>query len=133
MTWQPIETVPRDGTVVDLWFAGEWNRRMADAYWCGSLKAWVPEGRGCSYLDSPLITHWMLPPTSPDHANDIAFLGRILEAAQNETRVTFEEIARLRKMADWADAPPPEKWFGIIDKKEAERAVEAARKRMNLK
>lgn len=28
--WQPIETGPRDGTVVDLWVKG---KRMADCYW----------------------------------------------------------------------------------------------------
>ena len=130
--WQPIETVPRDGTSVDLWFAGEWNRRMPDAYWSEALKAWVPYGRGCSYLDSPIITHWMPLPQAPAHAEEIAFLARILEAAQNETAVTVDEIARLRKMADWADAPPPPKWYGIIDKNEAAKAVAAAKKRMGI-
>lgn len=130
--WQPIETVPRDGTVVDLWFSGEWNRRIPDAYWSEALQAWVPQGRGCSYLDSPLITHWMPLPKSPAHADDIAFLNRILEDAQNETRVTIEDIARLRKMADWADAPPPAKWYGIIDRNEAARAVTAAKKRLGI-
>ena len=130
--WQPIETAPRDGTVIDLWFAGEWNRRMPDAYWSQHVRAWLPEGRGCSYLDSPIITHWRPLPPPPSHADDIAFLNRILEDAENETRVTHEDVARLRKLADWADAPPPTKWHGIIDKKEAGRAVEAARKRLKI-
>ena len=130
--WQPIETAPRDGTVIDLWFAGEWNRRMPDSCWSEALKAWLVDGRGCSYLDSPIITHWMPLPQSPAHADDIAFLNRILEDAQNETRVTIEDIARLRKMADWADAPPPAKWYGIIDKNEAARAVAAAKKRLGI-
>jgi hypothetical protein len=130
--WQPIETAPRDGTVIDLWFAGEWSRRMPDACWSEALKAWIVAGRGCSYLESPLITHWMPLPTSPQHADDIAFLARILEAAEWQTRVSREDIARLRKLADWADAPDPPKWYGIIDKNVAAKAVESARKRMSL-
>lgn len=33
--WQPIETAPRDGTVVDLWMVDETGRgfRQADAYY----------------------------------------------------------------------------------------------------
>ena len=130
--WQPILTAPRDGTVIDLWFAGEWNRRMPDARWSEPMKAWVVDGRGCSYLDGPDITHWRHLPTPPHHADDIAFLARILEAAENETRVSHEDIARLRKLADWADAPPPAKWYGIIDKNETKRAVAAATKRIGV-
>jgi hypothetical protein len=130
--WQPISTAPRDGTVIDLWFAGEWGRRMPDARWSEPIKAWVVDGRGCSYLDSPEITHWMPLPTSPQHADDIAFLARMLEAAEWQTRVSREDIARLRKLADWADAPDPPKWYGIIDKNVAAKAVESARKRMSL-
>jgi hypothetical protein len=130
--WQSISTAPRDGTVIDLWFAGEWNRRMSDAWWSEPIKAWVVDGRGCSYLDSPEITHWMPLPTSPQHADDIAFLARMLEAAEWQTRVSQEDIARLRKMADWADAAPPTKWYGIIDKNETKRAVAAATKRMSI-
>lgn len=130
--WQPISTAPRDGAVIDLWFAGEWNRRMPDAYWCEAIKAWVVEGRGCSYLDSPDITHWMPLPTSPQHADDIAFLARMLEAAEWQTRVSRDDIARLRKLADWADGPTPTKWYGVIDKNEAKRAIAAATKRMGI-
>ena len=35
-TWQPIETAPRDGTVIDLWVDG---RRETDASWSFSRNA----------------------------------------------------------------------------------------------
>lgn len=69
---------------------------------------------------------------APSHADDIGFLKRILEDAENETHVTREDVARLRKLADWADAPPPKKWHGIIDKNEAKRAVRAAMERLGI-
>ena len=31
MTWQPIETAPKDGTVVDLWVRG--RGRVTDCVW----------------------------------------------------------------------------------------------------
>ena len=130
--WHPISTAPRDGTVIDLWFAGEWNRRMTDAYWSDNLGAWVIEARGCSYLDSPTITHWKPLPMSPDKEEKIAFLNRIIDDAQREMHVTSEDVARLRKLADWADTLLPSEWYGTIDKNEAKRAVEAAKKRMGI-
>lgn len=133
MTWQPIETAPRDGTVIDLWFAGQWNQRMTDAYWSDNIGAWVIEARGCSFLDSPTITHWKPLPMSPDKEEKIAFLNRIIDDSQEGMPMTSEDVARLRKLADWADAPPPPKWYGIIDKNEAARAVAAAKKRLEIK
>lgn len=59
-----------------------------------------------------------------------AFLSRILAAAQAGERVTAEDVAELRRLADWADAAPPQGWNGTLDKGEAARAVEAARKRL---
>jgi hypothetical protein len=46
--------------------------------------------------------------------------------------VTSEDVARLRKLADWADTLLPREWYGTIDKNEAKRAVEAAKKRMGI-
>lgn len=68
------------------------------------------------------------PPLPPSDAE--AFLSRILAAAQAGERVTAEDVARLRQLADWADAAPPPGWDGTLDKGEAARAVEAARKRL---
>ena len=62
--WRSIETAPRDGTLIDLWFAGEWNCRVADACWRGSF--WHVERRGCGYNDdATIITHWRPIPEAP--------------------------------------------------------------------
>jgi hypothetical protein len=132
MTWQPIETAPRDGTVIDLWFVGDWNCRMPDAEWSESLGAWFVRGRHSSYLDGPLITHWMPLPAPPEPAPDAdaAFLTEILTRARAGGKTTHEEIARLKRLADWADAPPCPGWDGTLDVGETERAVAAAKRRM---
>lgn len=59
-----------------------------------------------------------------------AFLLRMVTAAMNGEGVTPEDVAKLRKLADWADAPPPPTWNGTLDKGETARAVAAARKRL---
>lgn len=68
-TWHRIDgpnPPPKDGTLIDLWFAGDWNCRMPDASWLGGgFQAWHIKTRGCTYNDSPLITHWMHRPEPP--------------------------------------------------------------------
>lgn len=79
--WQPIETAPKDGTIVDLW--GEDLGRMTDCYWgrpsheCGEMgeycdsdwhfetqESWV-DGTFNERLSNTFITHWTLPPQPP--------------------------------------------------------------------
>lgn len=91
-TWQPIETAPKDGTVVDLWIAGDFGEhgeRRADAYWgrpshicgeagsycdcCPSYDGWV-DSTFNHYLngDDGLgeePTHWRPLPTPPSTLN----------------------------------------------------------------
>ena len=55
----------------------------------------------------------------------------MLTAAETSTRVTAEDVARLRRLANWADAAPPPGWNGTLDKHETRRAVEAAQARAN--
>lgn len=62
--------------------------------------------------------------------SNMEFLEAIERAAENRTAVTREDVARLRRLADWADTPPPPGWNGSLDRGEARRAVAAARKRM---
>lgn len=69
-------------------------------------------------------------PAPPAKTDDDAFLTRILAAAQASEPVTAEDVARLRQLADWADAAPPPHWDGRMDRHETARAVDAARKRM---
>lgn len=66
MTWRPIETAPRDGTVVDLWVVRDGHgERFAGAEWDASLGMWFNE-----YLYSPhpeaKPTHWQSIPPPPD-------------------------------------------------------------------
>lgn len=72
MTWQPIETAPKDGTNIDLWakcwIAGDdsfmW-RRFADCYWTkgdsmtNHSSYWVRMDTGW------YPTHWMPIPDGP--------------------------------------------------------------------
>lgn len=80
--WQPIESAPKDGTVIDLWLAE--GRRATDAYWSfsrdGATGERLPEtaydcwayvrgssGMGGAYpagVDGK-ATHWMPIPNSP--------------------------------------------------------------------
>lgn len=64
MTWQPIETAPKDGTVVFLWrngrpAIGKWNTKKyaknPKPYWDGSdARVW-----GVRWATSVAPTHWM--------------------------------------------------------------------------
>lgn len=75
--WQPIETAPKDGTLVDLWLPGLPNPAFPDAL------TTCPAGRetncrwqdgrwwGSDYMQS--ATHWMplpLPPVSSQESSD---------------------------------------------------------------
>lgn len=93
--WQPIETAPKDGTVIDLWIGGEFPRREAECYWgkphheCGEMgrlcdsdwhdleDGWVP-GHGLFEfsLSDGEITHWMPEPEPPQAASGCSHTAR---------------------------------------------------------
>lgn len=66
----------------------------------------------------------------PAPTDDAAFLAEILTRARAGERASREEIARLKRLADWADAAPAPGWDGTMDPAEVERAVVDARGRM---
>lgn len=77
MTWQPIETVPQDGTDVDLWVinrVGTGSRRANCFYgyeWDDCVdRRWYQRyaeapGSAWPIHDEGTPTHWMLPPEPP--------------------------------------------------------------------
>lgn len=72
MTWQPIETAPKDGTKVDLWGVNmlSWDKhgeRIVNVGW-GAVVCWFGveredwrHGRGEDFKP----THWMPIPPAP--------------------------------------------------------------------
>lgn len=70
MTWQTMDTAPKDGTVVDLWVDGE---RRADCYWRigedfgesedGWCQMYAEASSSFAVLGVP--THWMPLPEDP--------------------------------------------------------------------
>ena len=78
LQWQPIETAPKDGTVVDVWLGGENAEESDIAFYCdkGTRRStgwawrqgkWRPLG-GLSGVILPTFvvpTHWMPLPAAP--------------------------------------------------------------------
>lgn len=78
--WQPIETAPKDGAVVDLWVVwpaieGEPAdaKRMADAFWDAEEGDWHSRGFTLGqYLAKPYATHWMPLPEPPTESTALS-------------------------------------------------------------
>ena len=87
MTWQPIETAPKDGTEIDLWMVDEDGHgfRIPDAFWVTNepyRDGWMAANQGydgdSGWAEVPrytnkrgkeiwtLATHWMPKPEPPD-------------------------------------------------------------------
>ena len=81
--WQPIDTAPRDGTLIDVWIGGEFPGRRPDVSWRepSDSEWWVHGGDTIETPDAtwhdcfgPLgrceqPTHWMQLP-EPPHAGE---------------------------------------------------------------
>lgn len=71
--WQPIETAPKDGTLVLTW--GDARACFAVSYWCPSDEEWMTDFRGKGNEQIVYATHWMplpAPPASPLQASGTA-------------------------------------------------------------
>jgi hypothetical protein len=63
--WQPIETAPKDGTFIDLWFPHNGKGAVTQRLMCRwRHHAWFTQCGGRSFrMDNP--SHWMPLPKSP--------------------------------------------------------------------
>jgi hypothetical protein len=129
MTWQPIETAPHEEDVLLFVPACVTGPARIEAGWAsGGLR--LPNGHSSMWWHGR-ATHWQPLPAPPEPANDDAlFLASMLTRAEAGERVTLDEVSRLRRLADWADAPPCPGWDGTLDAGETRRAVDDAKGRM---
>ena len=69
MQWQPIETAPKDGTVIFIWYGHRLNRHAAfddcikKAQWLEGIEEWRIESVGGNQPYFPL--YWMPLPEPP--------------------------------------------------------------------
>jgi hypothetical protein len=64
MEWQPIETAPMDGTIVDLWLvANKQGYRYANCWWCPDRKTWA---NAIGDFEESCATYWMPLPEPPN-------------------------------------------------------------------
>jgi hypothetical protein len=75
-----------------------------------------------------MATRMEAPPGTP--RTDAAFLTDLLRRVEARERVSLTDVARLRRLADWADAPPCPGWDGTLDVGETRRGVADAKRRM---
>ena len=60
--WQPIATVPRDGTIVLVCCAGFWP---CVTKWDASQNGWIDDGENITPENFWPLTHWMPLPETP--------------------------------------------------------------------
>ena len=58
MDWKPIDTAPKDGSLVDLWMVNEDGRqwREENIYWNDDPGEWYRIGVGCGCTEGPVET-----------------------------------------------------------------------------
>ncbi len=65
--------------------------------------------------------------------NDREFLVWILHQAESSNSLEWEHVARLKRLAEYADTPKPVNWSGAVDVYAVRRAVNRAKKIMERK
>ena len=62
ITYEPIETAPKDGTWIDLWYG---NDRIARVRWVEAASAWRTIYNTIAFTEYAIPTHWSRIPTGP--------------------------------------------------------------------
>ena len=71
MTWHPIDTAPKDGTLIDLFVLDlqDYGWRVPNCFWHHKREQWKAKqfgGGGGDRLHEWTITHWMEIPAVPE-------------------------------------------------------------------
>jgi len=66
MTWQPIETAPKDGSLVLTW--GSSRAQYSVSYWDDQDEFWATDYREKGNVSMVYATHWMPLPEPPKAA-----------------------------------------------------------------
>jgi len=101
VAWQPIETAPKDGTLIDLWVVfPSGGRRWADASWkeaaqhnCSGPANWTNSGGWPLHglLEKPVATHWRQRPEAPASSQHLAGEGeKVCSACLGENKAQGE-------------------------------------------
>jgi hypothetical protein len=105
MSWQPIETAPKDGTVIDLWIAGDGGAqwRETDAYYVTDRDwervEYKPDG-SYAYVTSRR-DGWWAPNHDYDGADGWCDSPRRFNPHPMQKKWVFEEATH------WMPLPPP--------------------------
>lgn len=98
--WLPITTAPKDGTVVDLWFAKALRpHRKAGFFWCSDNRSWAEDGyQAAPWRDRPCVcgepTHWRLIPGPPLQSSEC---DRAKGIRSDGTKLTHHEACMCRE------------------------------------
>jgi len=64
MNWQPIETAPKDGTLI-LTYSKDYRAEYSVSYWCEFDKAWETDFRQKGAYQQVDAEYWMPLPEPP--------------------------------------------------------------------
>jgi hypothetical protein len=111
LSWQPIETAPRDGTAVDLWYVPPYSgsqRRMPDRWWVKG-KGWRTSP-GPDFIPDRRFTAWRhIPPNADPYAKNASPVQTVpMETAPEPERSGHYECVSDKPSGTWDEAFKPE-------------------------